>query len=174
MTIYARQFSPEAQQSPLMLDEYDLTDCIIYGNRDYAAHGLEILEELPDDVRDELGSSPRPSELADALTEYTGHAWTCGTLRGCCQRDWQHVVYRVDFYPGAALQALEMEYFNTGTEWLVYTDLTDEISVYCYGYTSEQIAEEIRDAFGGSPADTVQLDWFDGYIQTPKYRRETV
>ena len=174
MTIYARQFSPEAQQSPLMLDGYDLIDCIIYGNPDYHTHGLDLLDELPDDVRDELGCRPDPDALAAALTEHTGHTWDSGAITGCCQREWQYLVYRVDFWPYDARKALEMEYFNTGTEWLVYTDITDEVSVYCYGYTSEQIAEEIKNAFGGSPADTVQLDWFDGYNRTPKYRRETV
>jgi hypothetical protein len=67
-----------------------------------------------------------------------------------------------------------MEYFDTGTGWMVSTDVTEEMSLYCYGWNAEKIAEEIRAAFGGSPADPVELDWFDGYIQTPKYRRETV
>lgn len=109
-----------------------------------------------------------------ALELMTGHTWGRATLRGSYQGDWQYCIYRADFYNSDALQTLEMEYFNTGTEWMVSTDCTDEMSVYCYSWNAKQIADEIRAVFGGAAADTVELNWFDGYIQTPKYRRETV
>lgn len=227
MTIYAKQVPPEYQESPLFLDE--LTDCIIFGNRNYNRHtnptfdrlwdALEYyeggLQEAWDDLQEGHGynswadalndlvppegrgpytrqerardwlnimlnygtattDTERNDALCDGLELMTGHVWHWSTITGSCQGDWQYCIYRADFWGPEARQALEMEYFNTGTEWLVYTDITDEVSVYCYGYTSEEIAQEIRDVFGGSPADTVELDWFDGYIQTPKYRRETV
>jgi hypothetical protein len=106
MTIYAKQVPPELQESPLIRDAYNLPDCIIYGNPDYHTHGLDLLDELPDDVLDELGSRPSPSELAAALTEHTGHAWDFETITGSCQGDWQYLVYRVDFWPYGARLAI--------------------------------------------------------------------
>lgn len=229
MTIYAKQVPPELQESPLMLDFYELTDCDIFGNRNYNKHvsptferlrnALEYyeggLQEAWDDLQDGHGYNSWIDALNDlvppegrgpytraerlewydliqdagynfdntdvlhrvfcrALELITGHVWAWTTLRGSCQGEWQYCIYRADLWRPETLQAIEMEYFNTGTEWMVSTDYTDEIRVYCYGWSAEKIADEIRAVFGGSAADTVELDWFDGYTQTPKYRRETI
>lgn len=173
MTIYAKQVPPELQESPFSLDNYYLEDCAIFGNDHFYSHGLDCLEAIPEDELDELDMIPE--RLAAALTRHTGHPWSSGTLRGCCQSDWQHVIYRADFWSADSIRALEIEYFNLGTEWLCTGDPDngDEVSVYCYGCWLADIADEIRAAFGCSAADRVNLDSFDGYTQTPKYRRCT-
>lgn len=109
-----------------------------------------------------------PAILADALTLITGQRWDSCTLRGCCQGDYQNCVYRVDTWSGDDLERLEMEYFNTGTEWIVDPD-GDCCSVYCYEWSDDGIRREIAAAAGVSPED-VTLQKFTGYKQIAQYK----
>lgn len=117
--------------------------------------------------------------ILTALELLTGHKWESGTIRGCCQSDWQDIYYRVDKWNREALNAFEIEYFNTGTEWIVDDGEFDPendsplningCSTYCTEWNEDGIKREIADAFGGSPEDVV-LYAFEGWSRTPNYR----
>lgn len=114
--------------------------------------------------------------MCDALELITGRAWDHCTLRGCCQGDWQECIYPADDWDGDALERLEAEYFNTGTEWIVHDgDTTPDgpedingFSVYCTAWNSDGIRQEIADAAGGSPED-VKLYEFTGFSKIAQY-----
>ena len=117
-----------------------------------------------------------PAVYAAALALITGRAWDSCTLRGCCQGDWQHCIYPVENWDGDALERLEAEYFNTGTEWIVHDEETpparpediNGFSVYCPAWNEDGIRQEIADAAGGASKDVI-LYKFDRYIQVTEY-----
>ena len=105
--------------------------------------------------------------LCDALELMTGEKWETGTIRGCVQREWQNIAYPVNQWSREALNAFEMEYFNTGTEWVVNYEDTP-IRVYCYSYDDEQIKTEIAEAVGVDAAE-ITLYAFDGWSHSAIY-----
>jgi hypothetical protein len=114
--------------------------------------------------------------IIEMLNALTGGNWIQTTIRGCCQSDWQDIIYDSEKYTRDDIQQLEIEYFNTGSEWIIHDENTEpetpeEIcgySVYCYGWNDEQIRAEIADAAGVKPEDVI-LFKFSGYTQTAKY-----
>lgn len=116
--------------------------------------------------------------LGRALQLVTGKKYDCKTIRGCCQSDWQEIIYPVDEYDRAALDILEADYFNTGTEWIVHDESSapetpEDISgynIYCYGWNTDQIREEIAAAAGADP-EAVILYEYAGSISIPKYNK---
>lgn len=117
--------------------------------------------------------------IIKALQLLTGKSWKAFTIRGCCQSDWQTGFCTVEDWNGDALQNFEMEYFNTGSEWIVHDEETEPenpeditgYSIYCHGWNSEQIRQEIADAAGESDPAAVVLYEFTGYTKTPEYRK---
>lgn len=113
--------------------------------------------------------------LCDALELISGEMWEYSTIRGCCQGDWQEVIYPA-IYGERWLKYFETEYFNTGSEWIVHDEDTapespEDISgysVYCYGWNNEQIRAEIAEAVGGSAEDIV-LYSFRGWARSASY-----
>lgn len=229
MKIYARQISPEYQESPLFMgDEFFPDNIAVCGNRDYHSHKPELFENVQNVLEQgELAEILEyPKNWADwyknatqAITEYLpptngkkystnaihalrclvldysccacskeneiickvlsivdGRLWDWQTIRGSCQRDWQEVFYPVDEWDKAALEAFEVQYFNTGSEWIVHDEAEspespDEIngfSMYCIGWNTDAIKAEIAEAAGGSPEEVV-LYQFSGYSRTPIY-----
>ena len=77
-----------------------------------------------------------------------------------------------------SLEAFEIEYFNTGTEWIIDDGEFDPendsplningCSVYCTSGSEEGIRKEIADAEGFDPADVV-LYAFEGWSRTAQY-----
>lgn len=122
-------------------------------------------------------NGPRQRTLCRALTLITGREWDSCTLRGCCQGDWQDCAFLVEEWSAAALERLEAEYFNTGTEWIVHDENTapasvDDIngfSIYCTAWNDDGIKKEIANAAGGRPED-VALYAFDGWTRAAKYK----
>ena len=114
--------------------------------------------------------------LCKVLSIVDGRPWEWSTIRGCCQGDWQEVFYPVDEWDKTALEAFEVQYFNTGSEWIVHDEAEspespDEIngfSMYCIGWNTDAIKAEIAEAAGGSPEEVV-LYQFSGYSRTPIY-----
>lgn len=104
--------------------------------------------------------------LCDVLELFTGERWSNGTIRGCCQGDWQEIIYPAE-YGREWLEAFETEYFNTGSEWIVDPD-GDNVSVYVHGWSDEQIRAELADAAGVNPAE-IELHAFSGWSRTAVY-----
>lgn len=128
----------------------------------------------------EYGYSHRDEDalFLAALEIVTGEKYAAATLRGVCQGDWINIVYPVDNWSREDIKRLEIEYFNTGSEWTVDEDGEsggdpDAISgftVYCHGWSAEEIAREIAGAAGCKPEEVVLFE-FGGWTRTAKYKR---
>ena len=146
-----------------------------------------ILCELPDNYRREYSrrerlrivelateysitkSDDENDVLCAALELFTGKTWDHGTIRGCCQGDWQEIIYPAE-YGRKWLAKFETEYFNTGSEWLIDPD-GDCISVYTHGWHDEEIRAELADATGTTP-ENITLLQFTGWNRTTEYTEE--
>ena len=107
--------------------------------------------------------------ITAALELITGYEWTCACMRGCCQSDWQYVIYPVK-YGYDWFTEFETEYFNTGDEWNLYDENDDVLfSVYTHEWRDEDKRAEIADAADVDPSD-VTLYEFDGYDRNIRYR----
>ena len=113
----------------------------------------------------------------EALALITGKRYDTKTLHGCCQSDWVDVFYPVDEWDRDALQRLETEYFNMGTEWIIHDEEQapegpeniSGYSLYCYGWNTDQIKQEIAENTGAT-TENIQLYEFSGYTKTPEWR----
>jgi hypothetical protein len=114
--------------------------------------------------------------FCDILELITGRAWDRCTLRGCCQGDWQNCIYPVDEWDGDSLERLEMDYFNTGTEWIIHDDKTppespediNGYSLYCYSWNDDGLREEIA-AVAECKPEEVKLYKFNGFKRIATY-----
>ena len=113
--------------------------------------------------------------LCDALELISGEEWEEKTIRGCCQGDWQEIIYPA-IYGADWLECFETEYFNTGSEWIIHNeDDTPKgpedisgYSVYCYGWNRDKIRLEIAEAVGCTPAEVVLYAFID-WVKSPAY-----
>lgn len=190
---YKRRVSDLFDRLPAALDELAAVwDNMQAGEYNGACWAAELRDVAPPEGRPEYTREERRDVwpallrrwdgredeqlLCDALELITGRGWDWKTLRGCCQRDWQYCIYRVDDWDAASLERLEAEYFNTGSEWIVHDEenapeAPEDVSgysVYCTGWNDEQIRQEIADAAGGVAADVV-LYKFTGYARIATY-----
>lgn len=101
--------------------------------------------------------------FCQALQLMTGKEWDYTKIRGCCQGDWQNVIYQAKNWSEEALEAFEAEYFNTGSEWMVHDEETEPecpesingYCVYCTAWNDDGIRQQLTDAIGCSPEDVV-------------------
>lgn len=113
--------------------------------------------------------------LCDVLELITGQKYEYTEIRGCCQRDWQNIIYPAE-YGREWLEQFETEYFNTGSEWIIHDDETppecpEDIygySIYCCSWNTDGIKKEISDAAGGNPDDVILYE-FTGYARIACY-----
>lgn len=148
---------------------------------DKAKYSTKDIHELKRLVTEyaECSRSDEDSILCAVLSIVTGETWDYKQICGCCQGDWNNIFYPVDKWSVEALNAFEVEYFNTGTEWIVDDGEFDPendsplningCSTYCTEWNEDGIKREIADAFGGSPEDVV-LYAFEGWSKIPNYR----
>lgn len=231
MKVYAKQVSPEYQESPLFLgNEFFPDNIAVFGNRDYIEHCPEVFErvytvlsvgELAEVLEDRNGWKDWYKNITEAITDYlppekakystkdigalkklvlqyaecssseedsilcavlsvvTGQEWNCKIISGCCQSDWNYMYYPVANWSREALKVFEIEYFNTGSEWIIDDGEFDPendsplningCSVYCTSWSDEGIRKEIADAEGVDPADVV-LYAFEGWSRTAQYK----
>ena len=117
--------------------------------------------------------------MCAVLSIVTGEEWSCKQIRGCCQPEWNCIFYPVAQWSKEAIEEFEVEYFNTGTEWIVddgdfdpESDIPENInscSVYCTAWNEDGIKKQIADGEGLDMEDIV-LYAFEGYAKTPLYR----
>lgn len=111
-------------------------------------------------------------DLCKALSLLTGKSYDWKYLRGCCQGDWIECYFPVDEYDRKRLDILEMEYFNTGSEWTVHDgdpdgdENNDCFSCYCYSWDDDGIREELAAAAGCSPEDLFLIGIDDDETRT--------
>lgn len=109
--------------------------------------------------------------MVQLLTWGTGKEYDCSSIRGVSQGDWQYCFYPVSEEKN--VRYVEADYFNTGTEWMVWKgeedDDSDSVGFYGYEWQDEKVKKEIAEAFDGE-AENVTLFVYDGYTTTPKYK----
>lgn len=164
MKIYAKQIPPEYQESPFFYVGWETMypEIYIHGNRQYKSY--------TDDVFNAIAERFEESKICRALSRVTGKRYKSRTIRGTCQGDWQNV-YFPDYYTDIIIKTLEIEYFNTGSEWMIWTDDETEeeaYSLYCYEWSDDEIKAEIAANTGGTP-ENVTLYKFAGYTKTAFY-----
>lgn len=111
----------------------------------------------------------QPRIMVEALELITGKKWATATIRGCCQGDWQEIIYPAE-YGREWLNVFEIEYFNTGTEWQLDPD-GDNISCYVTAWKTEDIKKELADAYGCKPEEITLLK-FSGYTRSANWEEE--
>ena len=114
--------------------------------------------------------------LLSVLELMTGYEWDSRQIHGCCQGEWNNVIYRKDVYDRERLNRFETAYFNTGTEWEVDFESDDPENMngeymYCYGMSIDDIRTEIANEANEKPENVV-LYTFAGYKKTPIYKVE--
>lgn len=105
-----------------------------------------------------------------ALELITGQEYDAATIRGCCQGDWQEIIYPAA-YGREWLQDFETEYFNTGAEWRISEndpESDDNFYMYTHAWSDDGIRAEIAAAAGVDPGDVI-LYTFTGWSRTPEY-----
>lgn len=114
--------------------------------------------------------------ITDMLQLVTGKEWRKRTIRGCCQGDWQEIIYPVEEWTTEGIEEFEIMYFNTGTEWIIHEEENkpegpEDISgcsVYCTSWDIEGIKKELTDAAGYAPEEIILYE-FSGYTKSPVY-----
>lgn len=115
-------------------------------------------------------SSDEQEILCDVLEFITGQKYENATIRGCCQGDWQDVIYPAE-YGREWLDHFESEYFNTGSEWRISEndpDGDDCYYFYSHSWNDDGTREEIAAAAGVNPGDVI-LYQFTGWSRSPEY-----
>ena len=124
-------------------------------------HALKTLVKAYQKARRQDENGP----ICQVLSIVSGVKYDWKTLRGCCQGDWIECFYPVAEWSREALDDLETEYFNTGSEWIVddgeFNPDEDSLlningcSIYCHSGSDDGIKQEIANSFGGVAADVV-------------------
>lgn len=108
--------------------------------------------------------------ITAALELITGRKYECAEIRGCCQGDWNNIIYPSE-YGREWLENFEIEYFNTGAEWRINEDSPDSDEnyyFYTHAWNEDGQRAEIAAAAGVDPADVV-LYVFDHWERVPHY-----
>lgn len=123
-------------------------------------------------------ASEETETLLEALKIIYGIGFTSGTIRGCCQGDWNNYIAP----EGTDMKFYEAVYFNTGTEFKIAMEATegepdwDEIDC-CFDYThlyrNEDIKKWIADNNGCKPEE-VLLILIDRTYYVTKHEYKTV
>ena len=103
--------------------------------------------------------------MCDALKLMTGKKWRRFTIRGCMQREWQYG-YASEELTDMDIRYVEMCYFNTGEEFLVFEneeDFNNDENATSY-YVED--ADDLNTRFDGN----IRIFEFNGYLRTPQYK----
>jgi hypothetical protein len=137
------------------------------------AERLELLQLARDYINTISWCDEEINIILRVLEIVRGEEYETSCIRGCCQGDWQNIIYPAS-YGNTFRDAFETEYFNTGTEWIIHDEDTepeepDDVngySIYCYTYDPRT---EIAAEFGADP-ESVILYEFDGYSRRANWR----
>ena len=139
--------------------------------REYTRDERLTFSRLAKNYSEYSNSSDDESEiLCDVLELITGQKYDYTTIRGCCQGDWQDIIYPVE-YGREWLRDFETEYFNTGAEWRISEndpESDDCYYFYTHSWSDDGTRDEIAAAAGVDPGDVI-LYTFTGWSKTPEY-----
>lgn len=138
--------------------------------RDYTRPERLRLREIAFDYTYTLDYRKEKETLCAVLELVTGRKYDYATIRGCCQGDWQEIIYPCA-YGREWLDRFETEYFNIGEEWRISeNDPENDENYYFYthAWNNDGIREEIAAAAGVEPGDVI-LYTFTGCIKEAEY-----
>lgn len=191
MKIKAYQVAPEYQEAPALEDMFDDSIIITGNNRlnawetesykavyDALFEGMNPCEEgeenfgewerLINDSTEQAISDDKA--ICKGLELLTGEKWAYTELHGTSQGDWNGCYYMADVWTHEQLDAVEMEYFNMGAEWIIRDEDGEEWgNTYTHFWTDEENRAEIAAILGVNPED-VKLYLFDGWTRTANYK----
>lgn len=122
----------------------------------------------------DAGAITDDDAIITALQLITGREYDAAQICGCCQGDWNNIIYPSE-YGREWLREFEIEYFNLGDEWRICEgdpDRDENYYIYTHAWNDDGKRAEIAAAAGVDPGDVV-LYCFDGYIKTAEYRTVT-
>lgn len=119
-------------------------------------------------------------QIAEFLEIKTGKLWNVKMFHGYSQGDYCEVVYCSDVYSAEEIKEIGKMYLGCGSEFECIDcdengEPTDEI---CCGYFAtddivwtedERLVKHFAEYFGCQP-DEIEVQLFDGYIRTAKYK----
>lgn len=139
------------------------------GGKKYTAQELEEIENL---VRQYWSMQDDEDKFFRLVEIVTGEKWASGTIRGCCQGDWNNIFYDTAKWDADSLRTIETEYFNTGAEFKVYPadDKDDCVYVYVHSWNTDEQKKEIAEQTPTScKPQEIELYLFDGWDRAPRY-----
>lgn len=104
-------------------------------------------------------------DYVTGLKLLTGHVWRSVTIRGCMQSEWQDMYVRDDV-SDRDVRYVEMCYFNTGMEFVVYEskeDFDNDVDG-CSCYVED--IDDLCQRFMGN----IHVFEFTGYKKIPEYK----
>lgn len=107
-------------------------------------------------------------DFVRGLKLITRKNWRPFTIRGCMQSEWQEG-YACEDLSDKDIEYVEMCYFNTGSEYIVFEnkeDFDNDENGCSYYVDSYKSKEALEDRLQG----IVHVFEFDGYIKTPQYK----
>ncbi len=82
----------------------------------------------------------KDEDWEEGLRLLTGLVWRSVTIRGCMQREWQEMLVSENI-SDAQVNYIEMCYFNTGMEFLVYEDDSEDSAYSVYVRDEDELKE---------------------------------
>lgn len=124
---------------------------------------IHRLKELFNTITEAYHPEYETDAIAEVMTILTGEKYEAGTLRGYCQGDEVQVIYKADEWNKEALEALETEYWNGGSEYAVTDEENDPNFTVCMYFTqwdNEEIRKEIAAEYGTTPENVTMESYY--------------
>lgn len=173
----AREVLREGKLAELFIEGWhdkrkEATDYLPPEKVEYSDEDIEALEKLVLQYA-KCSSREKDSVFCSVLSIVTGKKWDYKIIRCYCQSDWNYIYYPTDEWTTEGIEAFEVEYFNTGSEWSVHYDEEMEgcnYNIYCHSCYYDDIKKEIAGAEGIDPAEVV-LYAFVGWTRAASYKK---
>lgn len=180
---YQRRYSKEVKDIMKSLKDNDLDwklNCTenVNEERDVLEDWFTDAKKLDDEkihrlaglVRGDVAYKYRQDVYCGIFSILTGKQYDFQCIRGCCQSDWNYVYYVHDEWTDIEIDKFCTEYFNTGTEWMIYEeeDVDSPVYYYTHYWDVDLSRDELAEMIGCKPEE-IQMFEFAGYVKTPKY-----
>lgn len=97
--------------------------------------------------------------ICKALSLVLGEEFDWKEIHGCCQGEYNRVIYPESRFSEQDIRNFECEFFNLGTEWCVTDEKPDSPNeifggcIYCHDTDMDSIRREIAECFECEPGD---------------------
>ena len=142
-----------------------------YRETDYTDNEIDIIRHIVKQY-DYSGKSNQRDLIAQFLTVLTGKQYEHREIHGTVQGEWNVIYYPVNDYADDQIRFIEIEYFNTGSEFEVYreNDIDNSEFVYIHDYyNDDEIKNELTKYYIDCSVNDIEIHHFTGYTQIPMY-----